>query len=273
MVVDGDWVWRHLEVTGSTNVDAAELAREHLGRVVVVRADRQEAGRGRAGRAWASPVGGAWFSVGVPVRGNELEKWMAAPLVVGLATCEGVNEVMRESGSIEQEVRIKWPNDLVVGGKKVGGVLCQLEEIQSPESSVQGQDSEAEGLGRVLIVGIGINVNLRAEELPGNLRFPGTTLREASGRAFAIDAMIERVARKVVVFLRELEADGFEGRFREAVEARMAWMGEEVTLDLGEKSVKGRIVGVDEFGRLKALVGDVIKVFDSGEVRVMGDRR
>jgi BirA family transcriptional regulator, biotin operon repressor / biotin---[acetyl-CoA-carboxylase] ligase len=259
MDVDGDWVWKHAEVTGSTNVDAEDLARENPGRVVVVRADRQEAGRGRAGRAWSSPLGGAWFSIGVPVGDGDLEKWMAAPLVVGLAACEGVNEAMREAGASEQEVKIKWPNDLVLGGKKAGGVLCELVRTEKA--------------GRVLIAGIGINVNLRAGDLPAVLRFPGTTLREATGREFAIDAMIERVARKVVAFFAELERGGFKGRFQEAVEARMAWLGEEVGLDSGEAVAKGRIAGVDEYGRLKAMVGDVIKVFDSGEVRVLGDRR
>lgn len=257
MVMREDWVVRHLEVTGSTNVDAAELARAHDGQVVLVRADRQDAGRGRAGRNWASPMGGAWFSVGVPVRETELERMIAAPLVVGLAACRGVNRALGLAGVRGVEARIKWPNDLVIHGKKTGGVLCEL---------VAGG---SEG-GRVLVAGVGVNVNLKAADLPGNLRFPGTTLREAGGRELDVSALVMRCARGMVRLLRVLAERGFEGVLKEAVEARMAWMEDDVVLDLGDGDIQGRIVGVDESGRLKALVDGRVKVFDSGEVRVMG---
>ena len=118
---------------GSTNDRAAQLAASGSGPYAVVVAEEQSAGRGRRGATWRSPRGcGLWMSVVLPASVSHCLSFL--PLLVGLATAAAIEEA--RSGV---EVRIKWPNDLWIGGRKVAGVLC--------ESS-----------GATVIAGIGINL-------------------------------------------------------------------------------------------------------------------
>jgi BirA family biotin operon repressor/biotin-[acetyl-CoA-carboxylase] ligase len=137
-------LWRELVVvaeTGSTNADVAEAARAGAAEGLVVVAEHQRAGRGRAGRRWSSPPR-AGLAASVLLRpGVPATRWGWLPLLTGVALAESVGRIAGVP------VRLKWPNDLLVDDRKCGGIL-------------------AEAVGEAVVVGIGLNVTLRADELP-----------------------------------------------------------------------------------------------------------
>ena len=123
----------------------------HPGRRLVVTAAQQTAGRGRLGRVWHAPRGGAWFSLVWPTkRGVD---YAAVPLRVGA--------VLRDliAGVTPEPVTVKPPNDVLIAGKKVAGVLCE-------------QEHEAQAI----IVGVGINANFDVSQLPRDLHLPAVAL-------------------------------------------------------------------------------------------------
>lgn len=141
---------------GSTNVRARELADEGQDNTVVI-ADTQTGGRGRLDREWVSPSGGMWFSILLrPDRPPH-----HAP-VYTLAAAVATARIVRDRGG---DATIKWPNDLLLDGKKLAGILTEME-------------GEADRISW-LVVGIGLNANVDTESLPGDQ--PATTLRDTIG--------------------------------------------------------------------------------------------
>lgn len=164
-------VWRQLwgvsrleihDRIASTNDRAKELAREPCGPWTVILADAQTHGRGRGDRPWVAPPGkGLLCSVVIPAGSPE---WNAlAPIRVGLAAAEGVDRACTRDRSEEDLIELKWPNDLVLGGRKVGGILC--------EGAVNG----------LLVAGVGINVHQKATDFPLELRSSATSLAMGFG--------------------------------------------------------------------------------------------
>ena len=153
---------------GSTNGRAAELAASGCGPYAVVVAEEQSAGRGRRGATWSSPRGcGLWMSVVLPASVSSGLPYL--PLLVGLATAAAIEEAT--SGV---EVKIKWPNDLWVGGRKVAGVLC--------ESS-----------GAAVVAGIGINVTPPDGGFPDDLDIIATSLQIVGANSLTRSVLASRV--------------------------------------------------------------------------------
>ncbi len=152
-----DWRIEKLEVAESTN----DVARERLlacwGRGesaagIVVVAARQTGGRGQHGRRWESPVGGLYLSAVVEDISPALRGKLA--LVAGVAAAEAIGGLSGVEG-----LRLRWPNDLMIGGKKVGGILC--EAVAMGEQKWAG------------IVGIGINVRAKVDDFPQRIARAG----------------------------------------------------------------------------------------------------
>jgi len=142
---------------GSTNDRAKELAAEPGHTFAVVVAHEQTAGRGRRGASWHSPAGsGLWMSVVLPGTAA-----LHVPLLVGLAGARAIQELAPELG-----IGIEWPNALVVGRRKLGGILC-------------------EGLGGAVVAGIGINVSSPEGGFPGPLASRATSLEEQGSKALS----------------------------------------------------------------------------------------
>lgn len=191
----GDWA-RRLKVataefhdrTDSTSDRAAALVRAGRPLPLVVVADRQTAGRGRRGRRWASDSpSGLWFTVahafpasrptpprtrrhGEPPEGprGPSGAW-TLPLRIGLAAARAV-----ESAAPGIRVQVKWPNDLLVGGRKLGGVLC-------------------ERAGGAVLVGVGLNLNHPADELPTGPGLRATSIAAETGRSVRRGRVLEAV--------------------------------------------------------------------------------
>lgn len=168
-----------LKETGSTNDDAKRLAREGAPEWTVVVAERQTAGRGRRGRSWITPPGLA-LTFSVVLRPSIAPK--RAPLLVLLAAAavrEAAEEALARTGKDHEPVLVKWPNDVVVGSRKLCGVLVET----SAESN------------RVLwcVVGVGVNVNQREDDFPPRLREQATSFRLLAGQAQDREGLLKRI--------------------------------------------------------------------------------
>lgn len=220
---------RVFQETTSTNDVADKLGRDGAGEGVVVFAETQTRGRGRLGRGWHSPAGkGLWFSV---LLRPDLRPQSATQLTVAAATA--LVRAIREVTSVRPE--IKWPNDLVVGGRKLAGVLTELS-------------AELDHINH-LILGIGVDVNLTAGDLPADLRKHTTSLRLVTGRVW-------RRADLAAAILRALDHDygricqGRFGELAEEWETGCTTLGRRVRIQVGERMLAGRAEALDEDGAL-----------------------
>jgi len=215
----------------STNDEALRLAREGAPAGTAVVADAQTAGRGRAGHGWSSPPGVAlYFSVVLRPR-LDPERLPLATLACGVAVAEAVRA---ETGLA---VGLKWPNDVLVNGRKCAGILCEAE--------LGGAE------GPAVVAGIGINVNTPVDALPPRPIFPATSLAAEAGRTFDRDALLAaclaRLAEEVAVLEGPDGAAATASRFNE----RDALRGARLRAAMPDGSeVVGKNLGVDERGVL-----------------------
>jgi BirA family biotin operon repressor/biotin-[acetyl-CoA-carboxylase] ligase len=229
---------------GSTNDVAASLAADPASFGTVVIADAQTAGRGRRGRTWFSPEGSGLYVSAIlsPSRAaSEPDRaTMLLTLTAGVALAEGVE---RASGL---SPAIKWPNDLLVAGRKLAGIL-------------------AEGCGEAVVLGYGINVGPMA--YPPELRDRATSLETELGRS------IDRasVAVETLAALASRYDDLVSGRFDAILDAwrRRAptHRGARVVWDTPAGPQFGITDGIDDFGALLVRVADRVERIVAGEVR------
>jgi len=220
---------RVFEQTTSTNDVIEKLARDGVKEGVVVFAESQTRGRGRLGRKWISPERkGLWFSV---LLRPEMRPQEATQLTVASATA--LRRAIQLETGLQPE--IKWPNDILIGGKKVAGILTELS-------------AELDRV-RHVILGIGVDVNLGAGEFPPELRKLATSIKIESGREASRAAL-------ALAILRELDRDYARicgGGFAEVAdewEAHCKTIGREVTIQIGERKIRGRVESLDDAGAL-----------------------
>lgn len=216
---------RHPAVA-STNALALERARAGEPAGLWILADRQTAGRGRQGRPWASAPGNLFASLllrdpAPPARLGEL------PLVVAVAVHDAVADVLPPPA--RAGLAIKWPNDLLLGGAKLAGIL--IEGVDGPE-------------GRAVVIGVGVNCTAHPDGTP----YPATDLGAAGHPTDAV-ALFERLAERVALRLAAWR-DGPFAALREAWLARAHGIGGPVTLRLLDRTAQGRFDGLDAAGRL-----------------------
>ncbi len=234
---------RVFEQTSSTNDVIEKLARDGVKEGVVVFAESQTRGRGRLGRKWISPERkGLWFSV---LLRPDLRPRETTQLTVASATA--LRRAIQSETGLKPE--IKWPNDILIGGRKVAGILTELS---------------AE-LDRVkhIILGIGVDVNLAAGEFPAELKKTATSLKIESGRTISRAAL-------AVAALRELDRDYARICARQFTAVADEWeencttIGKDVTVQIGDRKIRGRAESLDdagallvrtEHGRLEAITG------------------
>ena len=204
--------------------------------------DHQTDGRGRRGRAWADEPGRSlMFSLLLrPTAPTEALAPLALVIGIGLAEALPVG------------ARLRWPNDVVVGGAKIAGILTELE------TPVGGD--------RYVIVGIGINANTPRDRLPVTDRLPATSLLVETGELQDRLTLLHDVLESIAAAYGSWEESGFAAlldRFRPLDDLA----GRAVVLQLGTETVAGRATGVDEAGRLVlTLPGGGERRLDAGEV-------
>jgi BirA family biotin operon repressor/biotin-[acetyl-CoA-carboxylase] ligase len=239
-----------LESCGSTNDEAARLARAGASRGTVVIAERQTSGRGRDGRVWESPPGGLYLSI---VLRPPLAIAAVPPmtLAIGIAVCEAARAFGAHS-------ELKWPNDVLVDGRKLAGVLVETQS--------QGNRLES------VVVGIGINLHGRNGTLPDTVRDRAITLEEAAGNG-AIDReqFIERLLADVERWIERYVAVGLEAVIPAWQERMAHGLVARATPHTGVGGrIEGVVQGLDEEGALLLCDddGQVHKVH-SGDVEVI----
>jgi BirA family transcriptional regulator, biotin operon repressor / biotin---[acetyl-CoA-carboxylase] ligase len=220
---------RVFQETTSTNDIIEKLARDGVKEGAVVFAESQTKGRGRLGRKWMSPAGkGLWFSV---LLRPDLRPQQATQLTVAAATAL-VRAVESETGL---KAGIKWPNDLLVRGKKIAGILTEL-------------NAELDRV-KYIVLGIGVDVNQTANEFPADLRKIATSLKAEA------DAPVSRPELAVAI-LRELDHDYARvcsGRFAAVAdewESYCTTIGQRVAIRIGDRQVSGRAESLGEDGAL-----------------------
>lgn len=220
---------RVFEETTSTNDVIDKLARDGVKEGVVVFAESQTRGRGRLGRKWVSPARlGLWFSV---LLRPGLRPQEATQLTVASATA-----LRRAIASLYRlEVEIKWPNDILIRGRKVAGILTELS-------------AELDRINH-MVVGIGVDVNQAASDFPPELARLAVSLRSELGRRLSR-------AELAVAILRELDADyarlaaGDFAAVADEWEEYCATIGCEIAILIGERRVRGRAESLGEDGAL-----------------------
>lgn len=229
---------RHYRRTDSTNERARELAQRGAPSGTIVTAAEQTAGRGRRGRAWTAPAGKALLYSAIL---RPLERRDALlPLAVPLGVCEAIESVS------EARCRLKWPNDVWIGERKVAGVLV---EARPPEWAV---------------IGVGVNVAIERDEFPAELRWPATSL----GGDVAVDALLAALNDALAAWVAASK-QRLLGAYRE----RDALLGRKVIWDGGPRGAEsgcGTADGLDEDGNLEvadAERGERVKL-GSGEVQL-----
>jgi BirA family biotin operon repressor/biotin-[acetyl-CoA-carboxylase] ligase len=218
-VLPDGWTLVALESVGSTNDEAMHLAEAGAPEGTVVWSREQTGGRGRRGRHWASPIGNLYTS-------TILRPACSAPRAaeLGFAAALAVADIV----PVGREVRLKWPNDVLVDGGKVAGIL--------PESAI-GQRAEVERV----VMGIGINVGF-APQL-ADMRYPGAAL------GGSVEEALEKLTASLARRLAQWRQEGF-ATIRAAWLAKAGPLGLEVDVKLGEELVRGRFAGMDREGAL-----------------------
>lgn len=238
LVVPGG-LWTKLELrteTGSTNADVTAAARAGAAEGLVVVAERQTAGRGRLGRVWQSPAR-AGLAVSVLLRPTGAaavhQGWL--PLLAGVAAVEAVDRVPRVPASL------KWPNDLLIGGRKLAGILA--EAVPGPRGRTPGSTA--------VVVGIGLNVTVRADELPGP---EATSLLLAGAESTDRDPLLRELLRALARWYerwRDAAGDPEASGLRSAYLDRCDTVGQDVRVMLPNgQDLVGEAATVDEAGRL-----------------------
>ena len=234
---------RFLPTTGSTNADAAAWAPGLPPGGGLVVADRQTAGRGRLDRGWFSPPGTCLlFSVVLPHRQADATLGLV-PLAAGVAACDAA----RWAGAA---ARLKWPNDLMIGDRKAGGILC--EAVRPPGGPLR------------VVAGVGINVNLPAAAFPPELGGTATSLLEATGRPVDRTALLEQFLGAFLPLVAGLEEDGGRtllARYRPLC-ATLGSRIQAATGAGGGRPVEATAVDVDGTGALVLDSGTVLHAAD-----------
>ncbi|MEQ8717600.1 MAG: biotin--[acetyl-CoA-carboxylase] ligase [Acidimicrobiales bacterium] len=215
---------RHVARTGSTNADVAALARSGAREGVVVVAGHQSAGRGRRDRRWSAGPGDALLASILLRPEVPVERFGLIPLAVGVAIVDAARALGVDDAGL------KWPNDVLVGGAKLAGILSEFI---------------AEGGGRsggaAVVVGFGVNLRATPAEVPD-----AVSLADLTGESVDRDVFLRAVLDRFASHYATLG----DGSIVALATARMTTLGREVDVERPGSPLRGRAVGLDEGGRL-----------------------
>ncbi len=230
-----------LTVTPSTN----DVARHHMAQGVctgtVVVAREQKAGRGRMERSWASSPGGLWFSLILrPQRSPE--QVVLLPLTVAVAMASALTDATEGL-----PIGLKWPNDLMVKDKKIGGILMERD-------------------GHGLVVGVGVNVNQRS--FASLLDQKAISVFQLTGTEVSLERLLAGSMNAIYRYCREWEDDGGQATL-EAWRHHSVTLGREVRVSLPGRQVKGKAIDVDDGGSLLVDTAEGTVRITAGDVTLL----
>ncbi|CAM3338044.1 Bifunctional ligase/repressor BirA [Pseudomonas floridensis] len=208
----------------------------------LVLAERQTSGRGRRGRRWVSPfASNLYYSLVLRIDGG-MRQLEGLSLLVGLC----VMNVLRDIGVTS--AGLKWPNDVLVGRKKIAGILLEL--IGDPADVCH------------VIIGVGVNVNMQVST---EVDQSWTSVRLETGALVNRNELAVRMSQKLESLLAIHRQQGFTALQREWERGHL-WQGAAVTLLSGAEAINGVVLGIDALGALRLEVNGVEKSFSGGEL-------
>ncbi|ALC17150.1 bifunctional biotin--[acetyl-CoA-carboxylase] synthetase/biotin operon repressor [Desulfuromonas soudanensis] len=231
----------------STNARARQIGDAGGADGTLVIADRQTAGKGRMGRQWVSPPGVNLYA-SVLLR-PPIPPWQAPQLT--FLSAVAVARAIEEISGVRP--RVKWPNDVLLDGKKVAGLLNEM-------------NAETEGI-RYVILGIGVNLNMGAHQFPADLRYPATSLRLHTGGPVSRLAFVQSLLRHLDALYQKCLSEGFSPVIA-AWEGFFDLVGKPVEVDFQDRVVRGVVEGLDDIGALLLRLADgTLERVLAGDVR------
>jgi len=242
----------HFNVIDSTQDLAIKLAERDAPQGIVVIAEKQKKGRGRIGRQWSAPEGGIWLSVILRPKIPTAES-----TILPLATALAMRNAIKHACNVD--AKLKWPNDVIVNGKKIAGILVEMS-------------CEADRINYV-VIGIGINANVNVRKIESSRKgtpgYYGVTslMKEADKEVDRIELVKKILAELEQVYL-ELERAGSD-MIIQSWKNHSATIGSNVTVALNEMCFEGKAVDIDYDGALLVkLPNGNIKRIVAGDVYV-----
>lgn len=235
---DSPWAVKVIESTTSTNADVGEAAAAGAEPGLVIITDHQRSGRGRFNREWVDVPGTAVAFSALVRPGRPQAEWGWFSLAAGLAVAAAIRDV---SGAGLDRVSLKWPNDVLVDGQKICGILCESDGVN-------------------VVIGIGINTSMATDELP----VPTATSLLLAGMPTDKSQLVARVLANLDEILTRWEATG---DLRDDYLAGSGTIGRNVRVIVSETEViEGRAVGVDHEGELLVETPSGLQSFAAGDV-------
>ena len=261
------WAGRNIlcfDITDSTNLRIRQAGDAGAPHGTLAVADSQTAGRGRRGRSWESPAGNSiYMSILLrpqipPEKASMITLVMALSVAEGITRCLGENAGADGSGAdagASSGIRIKWPNDIIINGKKLAGILTEMS-------------AQIDYIDHVT-VGVGINVN--TVDFPEEIKETATSVRKEYGRlvkrAPLIAAVMERLEENYQMFLRTEDLSGLMDRYNDLLVNR----DRDVLIIGAKEKYQAHSMGIDRTGELVVRKDDgTIEKIYSGEVSVRG---
>ncbi|RIA56121.1 biotin--[acetyl-CoA-carboxylase] ligase [Dichotomicrobium thermohalophilum] len=234
-----------LSETASTNAEAMALALEGAEPPLWVWAARQTKGRGRLGRDWDSPEGNLYASLLLRLN-CPAHAIGGLPLIAGLAARDAVSSAAE---SVAGRLRLKWPNDIMLDGAKLGGVLIESLVLS--------------GGGRAVVIGTGLNL----ASAPSGLNRAVTSLRE-HGCTIAPEQALTVLAEASARWLAIWDDGAGFGQIREAWLSHAVPLGAPISVTLGGEKIAGRFGGLDETGALRLRKNGAERIITAGDVAI-----
>lgn len=230
--------WHFQEVDSTQNI-AFRLAESGADHGTIVRADYQSAGRGRQGKSWQAPIGSSLMFSVILRPEMPIHELATLSILVAKALAEEV------AGRTSDSVHIKWPNDVLINGKKLSGILLQTRSMPSP----------------VAVLGIGINLNMPLEILPET----ATSLFRHISVKIEPESILDSLTSRLNTAWESVGAN-LPVSILDQLDERLWLKNEAVTLLDGDRVITGRILGIAQNGGLRLNVQGQEQVVVAGEI-------
>ncbi|KPK99827.1 MAG: hypothetical protein AMJ91_06200 [candidate division Zixibacteria bacterium SM23_73_3] len=233
---------------GSTNQLGFRLAESGVGEGTLVVADEQTKGRGRMGRGWYSPPKlGLWMSL---ILRPDIPPFKAP----GLSICAGLALAQVIKALTGMDAKIKWPNDCLLNGRKVGGILLELSAELDRTNFV--------------IAGIGVNVNHLPSDFPTKLSTHATSIRMEWGKEVSRIKLLTLFLKKFEAIYLDFKKKGLTPQ-RQLIKRFSSLLGKKVTVKLGKEKIEGVAQDIDDNGSLVVRTRKGERTLRGGEVTVV----
>ena len=222
---------KQFDVLQSTNVTAVAFAKEGAPEGTVIVAERQEGGRGRMHRVWSSPKGGLWFTI---ILRPQIDPQFVAQvtLLAGVAVVRALRKLYAT-----EEIMIKWPNDLLLNGKKVCGILSEMQLNEN-------------GSIDYAIVGIGVNVDLNPQAFPEDLRNTAASLNASFGKNYTCTAVLDNILQEFASLYRDWLKEGAQVILEPWKKLNCTLNRRVFVKDNDEVIFSGEVVAINEAGAI-----------------------